>query len=69
VVKSINDSVAQGMRAMADMLDGTPRTLELDAIASALSTSRTAAASSESLTSVLIAYTRLQRQILKIQAN
>jgi multidrug resistance protein MdtO len=69
VVKSINDSVAQGMRHMADMLDGTPRKQELVEIASALSASRTAAAPSESLTSVLSAYTRLQRQILKIQAD
>jgi multidrug resistance protein MdtO len=69
VVKSINDSVAQGMRDLADMLDGTPRKQELDEIASALSASRTAAASSESLTSVLSAYTRLHRQILNIQAN
>jgi hypothetical protein len=69
VVKSINDSVAQGMRDMADMLDGTPRKQELDAIASALSASRAAAATSESLTSVLSAYTRLQKQILKIQAD
>jgi len=69
VVKSINDSVAQGMRYMADMLDGTPRKQELEAIASTLSASRTAAASSESLTSVLSAYTRLHRQILNIQAN
>jgi multidrug resistance protein MdtO len=69
VAKSINDSIAQGMRYMADMLDGTPRKQELDEIASALSVSRTAAASSESLTSVLSAYPRLQRQILKIQAD
>jgi hypothetical protein len=69
VVQSINDSVAQGMRDMADMLDGSPRNQELDEIASALSASRTAAATSESLTSVLSAYTRLQRQILKIQAD
>jgi len=69
VVKSINDSVAQGMRVMANMLDGTPRKKELDEIASALSASRARAASSESLTSVLTAYTGLQRQILKIQTD
>jgi multidrug resistance protein MdtO len=69
VVKAINDSVAQGMRGMADMLDGTPRKQELDAIAPTLSSSRTAATSSESLTSVLAAYSSLQRQILKIQAD
>jgi multidrug resistance protein MdtO len=69
VVKTINDSVAQGMRDMADMLDGTSRKQKLGEITSALSASRAAAASSESLTSVLSAYTRLQRQILKIQAD
>jgi multidrug resistance protein MdtO len=69
VVKSINDSVAQGMRDMADMLDGTPRKQELDAIASTLSASRMAIASSESLTSLLSAYSRLQGQILKIKAD
>jgi hypothetical protein len=69
VVKSINDSVAQGMREMAEVLDGAQRKLELDEIASALSTSRAAAASSESLASVLSAYSRLQAQILKIEAD
>ena len=69
VVKTINDSVALGMRNMADMLDGTPRNRELDEIESLLSASRTAAASSESLTSVLSAYTSLHRQILRIQTG
>jgi multidrug resistance protein MdtO len=69
LVRSINDSVAQGMREMADTLDGTPRKQKLDAIASALSAARTSVASSESLTGVLSAYTRLQRQILKIQPD
>ena len=69
VVKTINDSVAQGIRDMADTLDGVQKKQEPDEIASALLASRTAAASSESLTSVLSSYTRLQRQILKIRAD
>jgi multidrug resistance protein MdtO len=69
VVKDINDWVAQGMREMADMLDGAQRMKNLDEIAFALLASRTAAASSESLTSVLTAYTSLQRQIVKIKPN
>jgi multidrug resistance protein MdtO len=68
VARHINDSVAQGMRAMADLLDGRARKQELDGIAAALADSRTAVANSESLTSVLTAYTSLQSQILKIQA-
>jgi multidrug resistance protein MdtO len=68
-VKNINDLVAQGMRELADMLDGRTRKQVLDEVASALSASRTAAASSESLTSVLAAFSSLQRQVLKIQAD
>ena len=44
-------------------------TVEQPAGAPGLSASRTAASSSESSTSVLTAYTNLQRQILEIQAN
>jgi multidrug resistance protein MdtO len=69
VVKTINDSVAQGMRAMAEMMGGTQGKQEQDAISSVLSISKTASASSESLASVLTAYASLQRQILKIQAD
>jgi multidrug resistance protein MdtO len=107
VVKTINDSVAQGMREMANMLDGAskkPESGEIEqnqskralaevleggsflggkppesiaagdghsdfSIASLLSTYKGAAASPESLASVFTAYTKLQKQILKIQAD
>lgn len=57
------------MRDLADALSGTPSKRELDAIAAALSASRTAACSSESLKSVLQAYTRLHAQIVNIQVE
>ena len=69
VVKAINDSIAQGMRDIADMLDGTSRKPILGEIAAVHPTGGSSAASSESLASVLTAYTSLQRRVLKIQAN
>ncbi len=69
VVKSINDSIAQGMRYMADMLDGTPRDQELKELASTLSASKTNATCSESMAGALNAYSLLQGRIVKIQAG
>jgi multidrug resistance protein MdtO len=68
-IRKINDLVAQGMREMADLLDGTPEKPKLDQTTSALAASTTATASSESLSSLLATFRSLQSQIVKIQVN
>jgi len=68
-VKTINDAVAKGIRNMADLMDGIARRSELEEIASVPLAFKTTIVSSESLTGILTAYTNLQKQILKIQAN
>ena len=67
-VKSIHDSIAQGLRNLSAALEGTESKHELERVSSALSMAAAGASSSPCLRHALSAFSKLQEQCLELEA-